>query len=228
MYEKIIGNHVGIVVNDQDPEKRSRLQIFVPHITNTLFSNWNANLKDISFKTFETPTFSPDVIQTLKDTLPWAEAAVPSFGGGTSGPVSNFFHRAANVSMQYLMAGSSWAGLAAEYASGALVDHSVGYDNPSSLNLNSQGDPTAIANNNSAAAQAQPVDGPVITAFTTKYSFGTDVGGPDLNNDTGTNQGMGNSGYQNLGPGAAATNNPDFVVKIVVKLPPNGSFNLFL
>jgi hypothetical protein len=151
MYEKIIGNHVGIVVNDQDPEKRSRLQIFVPHVSNTLFSNWNANLKDISFKTFETPTFSPDIIQRLKDTLPWAEAAVPSFGGGTSGPVSNFFHRAANVSMQYLMAGSSWAGLAAEYASGALVDHSIGYDNPTSLNLNSQGDP--LSNNLQSIAQ---------------------------------------------------------------------------
>jgi hypothetical protein len=91
MYEPIYGNHVGIVVNDQDPEKRGRVQVFLPHLSNTLYSGWNDQLKDISFKTFETSQqggITETIAQKLYAVLPWAEASVPSFGGGTSAPVN--------------------------------------------------------------------------------------------------------------------------------------------
>ena len=80
--------HVGLVVNDQDPENRNRLQIFIPHLTNTVFKGWNDELKDISFKTFETGPFSSTLKNKLMEVLPWAEAAVPTFGGGTSGRIN--------------------------------------------------------------------------------------------------------------------------------------------
>jgi hypothetical protein len=92
MYEPVHGNHIGIVINDQDPEKRSRLQVFIPNVSNTVYSGWNDQLKDLSFKTFETQQaaggISQAVAQKLYEVLPWAEASAPHFGGGTSAPVN--------------------------------------------------------------------------------------------------------------------------------------------
>ena len=87
MYDPIYGNHVGIVVNNLDPENRGRLQIFIPHLSNNLLPTWNNELKDISFISAEANAKLGSVLDKLKNTLPWAETAVPSFGGATSGPV---------------------------------------------------------------------------------------------------------------------------------------------
>ena len=92
MYEPIYGNYIGMVINDQDPENRSRLQIFIPNLSNTLYSGWNDQLENISFKSFETQEkggFTKDIASRLYNILPWSEAAVPPFGGGTSGIVHN-------------------------------------------------------------------------------------------------------------------------------------------
>lgn len=145
MYEPIYGNHIGLVVNDQDPEKRSRLQIYIPHLSNTLYANWNNKLTDFSFKTLETGIFSTDIIQKLKDTLPWAEAAIPSFGGGTSGHVNSALGKAILNPIGAGLSIASGAIKAAGVAVGnALEDLSKGYDKPSSLNLNVEGNPTNI------------------------------------------------------------------------------------
>lgn len=92
MNESVYGNHIGIVINDQDPENRSRLQVFIPNVSNTLYSGWNDQLKDLSFKTFETQQqsggISQNIAQKLYEVLPWAEASAPHFGGGTSAPVN--------------------------------------------------------------------------------------------------------------------------------------------
>jgi hypothetical protein len=94
----IYGNHLGIVINDQDPEHRSRLQVFIPYLSNTLYDGWNkdgiTNEKDISFKTFEDGIFSAPIKEKLKNILPWAEAAVPSFGGATSAPLNTTIGKA--------------------------------------------------------------------------------------------------------------------------------------
>jgi len=51
--EEVYGNHVGIVINTADPENRGRLQIWVPHLSNTLYTGWNENLQDKIFKSSE-------------------------------------------------------------------------------------------------------------------------------------------------------------------------------
>jgi GH24 family phage-related lysozyme (muramidase) len=85
--KKVSGNHLGIVVNTADPENRGRVQVFVPHISTTLYSGWNENLKDIKFKTFTSDVFTDEIKQRLWSLLPWAEAAVPCWGGGTGAPI---------------------------------------------------------------------------------------------------------------------------------------------
>lgn len=140
MYDKVLGNHIGIVVNDQDPEKRSRLQVFIPHLSNTIYSGWNDQLTDVSFKTFESGIFSPEIIQKLKDVLPWAESAVPCFGGGTSGHVNSFLGKAITNPFSNALAATQSLGEAAyNAAANAFNDLSKGYDNPTSQNLNSEG-----------------------------------------------------------------------------------------
>ena len=82
----VYGNHLGIVINTDDKEKRKRIQVFIPHLNNTLFDLWNKvddeNIKNISFK--DVNSLGPTIIERLKKSLPWAEAAMPLFGGGTS------------------------------------------------------------------------------------------------------------------------------------------------
>jgi len=84
--KKIYGNHVGIVISRDDPENRGRCQIFIPHISNTLYKDWNDKLKDIDFENVS--TIPPNIIKRLRETLPWAECASPIFGGG-SGATTN-------------------------------------------------------------------------------------------------------------------------------------------
>jgi hypothetical protein len=81
--EPVFGNHLGMVVNNQDPEGRKRVQVFIPYLSNTLFSKWNNNLNDIKFKN-TTELDKIGVLSRLRQTLPWAEAAAPIFGGATS------------------------------------------------------------------------------------------------------------------------------------------------
>jgi hypothetical protein len=79
--EPIYGNYLGIVINNEDPEERKRVQVFIPHLSNTLFSDWNNRLEDFAIRS---PLDLGDKIVTkLKQLLPWAEAAAPIFGGST-------------------------------------------------------------------------------------------------------------------------------------------------
>ena len=126
VYEPIYGNHIGIVINDQDPERRSRLQIFIPHLSNTLYAGWNDkigsdNLKNITFKTFETGIFSNDIVQKLKNVLPWAEGAVPSFGGGTSGFVNSKIGKAFTALGQAITGPGGVTGYVAEKIAGSAT-----------------------------------------------------------------------------------------------------------
>jgi GH24 family phage-related lysozyme (muramidase) len=85
--DPIYGNHLGIVVNDAsfDPEQRGRVQVWIPYLTNTLHSNWNEKLDDKKFKHIhESGALTPELVEELKNVLPWAECAGPIMGGGTS------------------------------------------------------------------------------------------------------------------------------------------------
>ena len=86
--EKYYGNYLGIIVQNNDPEHRGRVKIFVPHISATLYSNWNADGLDKLFKFPGNDDKQSDLNKALGDlkaTLPWAEAAGPLFGGNASG-----------------------------------------------------------------------------------------------------------------------------------------------
>mgnify|MGYP001193435625 FL=1 len=82
------GNYLGIVVQNNDPEKRGRLKVFVPHISSTVYSNWDSLiLKNKHFK-FIGENIDSDltpIIDDLKEYLPWAECAAPLAGGSASG-----------------------------------------------------------------------------------------------------------------------------------------------
>jgi hypothetical protein len=81
--EPVFGNHLGMVISNNDPEGRKRVQVFIPYLTNTLFADWNNKLKDVTFRT-TVDLQKYGVLDRLKQTLPWAEYAAPMFGGATS------------------------------------------------------------------------------------------------------------------------------------------------
>jgi hypothetical protein len=83
--DKIYGNHLGIVVNVNDPEHRGRVQVFIPHISNTIYTKWNDELTDKNFNhIFENGVLGGEVFDKLIQVLPWAECSAPIFGGGTA------------------------------------------------------------------------------------------------------------------------------------------------
>lgn len=79
--------YIGLVVNNKDPRKKGRVQVFIPHITNNLYTGWNDNNENIKFRTLDSSVFTPEITQRLIDVLPWAEVSMPFFGGGTGAPV---------------------------------------------------------------------------------------------------------------------------------------------
>jgi len=84
------GNYLGIVVQNNDPEKRGRVKVFVPHINIALYESWNKDFAMLNDKHFVFPdaATNPDldnVLEYLKKALPWAEIALPLFGGSASG-----------------------------------------------------------------------------------------------------------------------------------------------
>jgi hypothetical protein len=83
--EKYYGNYLGLVVSDdgQDPERRGRIQVWVPGITNTMYGGWNDDPTDKKIYYIGDDSQLKDVdIQRLRAVLPWAECASPLIGGG--------------------------------------------------------------------------------------------------------------------------------------------------
>lgn len=85
--KKYHGNYLGLVIDDQDPEYRNRVKIFVPAISTTLLKKINSTKKDFAIAGvgINLPNALDDeTYEELKKILPWAECAAPLFGGGTS------------------------------------------------------------------------------------------------------------------------------------------------
>jgi hypothetical protein len=76
--------YVGIVVQNNDPEKRGRVKVFIPHLSVNLYEKWyNVNIHDKSFKTLNDDGEESQVnniLDQLKDYLPWANCAMPIIG----------------------------------------------------------------------------------------------------------------------------------------------------
>ena len=90
--KKYYGNHIGIVIQNNDPEKAGKIKIFIPHISSTIYNNWvgkgeNKTLKFIGNNINEDLT---EVLDDLKKITPWADCAAPLVGESSSGRFNNF------------------------------------------------------------------------------------------------------------------------------------------
>lgn len=86
------GNYLGMVIDNNDPEYRGRVQIFIPHIMPTLYENWNQEGDNIQISCVgdNMPQGLPEkIVDKLKLILPWAESASPIVGQGIPGGVRN-------------------------------------------------------------------------------------------------------------------------------------------
>jgi phage baseplate assembly protein gpV len=77
--EQVLGNHLGVVVQNNDPKKRGRLKIFVPHLMLNLYDKWDNLNENKSFDNLADPHIS-DIIDNVRDMLPWANCAAPIVG----------------------------------------------------------------------------------------------------------------------------------------------------
>ena len=80
--------YLGVVINNNDPEKRGRVQVFVPHIMPALYENWNKEGKDIQINCVGDNMINgitSDMIYHLSEILPWAESASPIVGSSSTG-----------------------------------------------------------------------------------------------------------------------------------------------
>ena len=90
--KKYYGNHIGIVIQNNDPDKAGKIKIFIPHISSTVYNNWvgegkNKTLKFIGNNINEDLT---EVLDDLKKITPWADCAAPLAGESSSGRFNNF------------------------------------------------------------------------------------------------------------------------------------------
>jgi len=88
--EPVYGIHLGLVVNGiADPEKRNRIQVWVPHLTSTIFNSLNAKVQQSNFTDpvikgcQDLNNIDTNLLATLQKILPWAECAAPVFGGSS-------------------------------------------------------------------------------------------------------------------------------------------------
>ena len=90
-YPTYFGNYTGIVIQNNDPAKRGRVKIFIPHLSPTIYDGWNKINRDKSFK-FVGININSDIsgiIEDLKVIVPWAEYAAPLVGENSSGRYNN-------------------------------------------------------------------------------------------------------------------------------------------
>ena len=82
--------YLGMVIDNNDPEFRGRVQVFIPHIMPTLYEGWNKEGKDITINCVgdNMPQgLTSEIVDKLKKILPWAEAASPIVGQSSPGGV---------------------------------------------------------------------------------------------------------------------------------------------
>ena len=70
---------LGIVVQNNDPQKRGRVKIFIPSLSLNLYENWDNENANKSFTDLSDPIIK-DVVDKIKNQLPWANCAAPVFG----------------------------------------------------------------------------------------------------------------------------------------------------
>lgn len=86
--KRYYGNYLGIVIQTNDPEFRGRVKVWVPYVSATVYDGWNKDRKDKKFKHLGKNVDSPitgQLLEDLKNILPWAEYVAPTIGATGSG-----------------------------------------------------------------------------------------------------------------------------------------------
>lgn len=111
--KEYFGNYVGLVIQNNDPERAGKVKVFVPHLTGTVYKKWVENKTNKRFNfpgsniySALTQTLSggdtgdanvTSIIQELKNILPWALCAGPLTSENASGRY-NAYNSFANIS----------------------------------------------------------------------------------------------------------------------------------
>ena len=95
-FGKYLGNHVGIVVQNNDPDKGGKVKVWIPHISPTVYKNWDDRDEAKAFKFIGRNIDSDltDIIEDLKKILPWAEQASPITGSIAPGRYNAYEQKA--------------------------------------------------------------------------------------------------------------------------------------
>lgn len=105
--KKFYGNYVGIVIQNDDPERCGKVKVFVPHITASVYKKWveNKNNKRFRFpggnldqtiqqtltgEGFNQTEHLSQIIEDLKLVLPWAHCAAPLTSEDSSGRYNSY------------------------------------------------------------------------------------------------------------------------------------------
>lgn len=96
---KYYGNYLGIVIQNNDPEKNGKVKVWIPHVSPSVYENWDNTSKDSKFKFIGKNINSDlsDIIEDLKMILPWAHCAAPLNGASSSGRY-NAYDQTATIS----------------------------------------------------------------------------------------------------------------------------------
>ena len=90
--KKYYGNHIGIVIQNNDPDKAGKIKVFVPHISSTIYNDWVRASKNKSLK-FIGNNINEDltgILDDLKRITPWCDCAAPLAGESSSGRFNNY------------------------------------------------------------------------------------------------------------------------------------------
>jgi hypothetical protein len=80
--------YLGIIVQNNDPQRRGRVKVFVPHLSPTIYQDWVGENKD-KFFNFIDGELQP-ILSKLKNILPWAEVSCPLTSENTSKRFNNY------------------------------------------------------------------------------------------------------------------------------------------
>lgn len=84
--------YLGIVVQNNDPQKRGRVKVFVPHLSPTVYENWVGENTDKFFQSID--GHLQPIMAKLKTILPWAEVSCPLTSENTSKRFNSYTNKA--------------------------------------------------------------------------------------------------------------------------------------
>ena len=102
--KQFLGNYVGIVIQNNDPEYAGKVKVFVPHVSASVYSKWVNNKTNKRFKFLGSNLDTlikqninsnnneglTQIVEELKIVLPWAHCAAPLVSENAGGRYNNF------------------------------------------------------------------------------------------------------------------------------------------